>query len=648
MSVRRLSFAALFALAACGGGKSDASDGSGSGLALALGPTPPAANTAAPSTQSPVPAPSKLAPSVGSQHPRVLITPAIVHRLQGYASSSDPALVSRHANLIANATKDLAIAPPSWTGTLGVGDAIYNSSRGIIEDCALAWQVTRDARYADRAIAELMAIASFPTWFETSSYSGKPSSDVLRPAIAVRSMLLGYDWMFEALTEAQRRRIREAVRQRFLTPAEAFYAKGDTQFQVSGNHGEFAAAGMALAALVFEHDDPAGDATLATDLAEATQNLQAVQFGQMVNGGAMFEGPSYLLWGMQPAVSVLPALQTAMPELALFDTPGVESAATLATYIRGPTRWEYPYADAEARTTSTQPAMLWLASHYRSPAFAWQYFSTSGSGSPVTAHSGAAAETMILYDPEVGVQSPAAVGLTLTRVFPGVQIGFLRSAWDDPDAAFLAAKGGDNARLHTHRDLGSFVLDMGGQRWIEDLGRDTYTKWPTFGDYQKLAFRTLAESHATLRVDGVADQASTGKASIDSPSDDKLVVDASGAYPTAFRRWIRTFRLIGAREATVDDQWAFTGSPMGVTWSAMTYASIQLNGAQATLTLKDHPSGMARQMQLTILQPAGATFFVDTPTLTALDDPNTGADRFNVHLAPGAGQQVTVNLRLTN
>ena len=612
-------------------------------------PPPPVPTPAPPPpVATPAPSPGALAPSVSSQHPRVLITPTIVARLRGYATSSDPALVSRHANLIANANKDLAIAPPVWTGTLAVGDAIFNSSRGIIEDCALAWQVTRDPRYADRAVAELMAIANFPTWFETGSYGGKPSSDVLRPAIAVRSVLLGYDWVFDALTDAQRRTIREAVRQRFLVPSEAFYAKGDAQFQVSGNHGEFAAAGMALAALAFEHDDPAGDAALADDLAKARQNLQAAQFGQMVDGGAMFEGPSYLLWGMQPAVSVLPALETAVPGQALFDTPGVEAAASLATYLRGPTRWDYPYSDAEARTASTQPVMLWLASHYRSPAFAWQYFSTGGSGSPVTAHSGAAAETMILYDPDLGVQGPASAGLPLTRVFPGVQVGFLRSSWDNPDAAFIAAKGGDNARGHTHRDLGSFVLDMGGQRWIEDLGRDTYTKWPTFGDYHKLAFRTHAESHATMRVDSVADQASNGKASIDSPSENLLVVDASGAYPTAFRRWTRTFRLVSAREATVDDQWTFMGTPIGVTWSAMTYASIRLNGAQATMTLKDHPSGTARQMLLSITNPIGATFFVDTPALSASDDPNAGAQRLNIHLTPADGQHVTVDMRLLN
>ena len=45
-------------------------------------------------------------------------------------------------------------------------------------------------------------------------------------------------------------------------------------------------------------------------------------------------------------------------------------------------------------------------------------------------------------------------------------------------------KGGDNSlqqigkgTTHTHADQGSFVLDMAGARWAEDLGADSYSDY---------------------------------------------------------------------------------------------------------------------------------------------------------------------------
>ena len=45
---------------------------------------------------------------------------------------------------------------------------------------------------------------------------------------------------------------------------------------------------------------------------------------------------------------------------------------------------------------------------------------------------------------------------------------------DDPDAIWVAMKGGTAQASHAHADQGSFVLDALGERWAEDLGGESY------------------------------------------------------------------------------------------------------------------------------------------------------------------------------
>ena len=60
--------------------------------------------------------------------------------------------------------------------------------------------------------------------------------------------------------------------------------------------------------------------------------------------------------------------------------------------------------------------------------------------------------------------------LPLAAAYRGVDVAFLRSAWNDPNAIFAGFKGGDNRANHSHLDLGSFVLDAAGQRWAPGPG----------------------------------------------------------------------------------------------------------------------------------------------------------------------------------
>ena len=74
----------------------------------------------------------------------------------------------------------------------------------------------------------------------------------------------------------------------------------------------------------------------------------------------------------------------------------------------------------------------------------------------------------------------------------------MRNSWTDTNAIFIGFKAGDNKVNHSHLDLGSFVMDALGQRWMTDLGADNYNLPECFGKRRWAYYYTRAEGHNTL------------------------------------------------------------------------------------------------------------------------------------------------------
>jgi len=86
-----------------------------------------------------------------------------------------------------------------------------------------------------------------------------------------------------------------------------------------------------------------------------------------------------------------------------------------------------------------------------------------------------------------------------------------RSSWTDPNATYLAIKGGSPGVSHGHMDVGSFIIDAAGWRWAVDLGPESYNKiesrgmdlWDRSpGAERWTIFRYNNFSHNTLVVNG--------------------------------------------------------------------------------------------------------------------------------------------------
>jgi hypothetical protein len=190
----------------------------------------------------------------------------------------------------------------------------------------------------------------------------------------------------------------------------------------------------------------------------------------------------------------------------------------------------------------------------------------------------------LLWLPEAPKQG--APPLPVAAVFGGEQpVAALRTAWEST-ATWLAVKGGTPAASHGHMDVGSFVFDAHGQRWVHDLGSDDYNMPGYFGGQRWDYFRLNSLSHNTLVIDGKLQNPKSPPCPVTRRERDgnwsTVAFDLSKAYQgqaAAVRRTVRFDHAAGVAVMTDEIE-----APAGaVRWAVVTDAEVTLAGQDALL-----------------------------------------------------------------
>jgi len=85
--------------------------------------------------------------------------------------------------------------------------------------------------------------------------------------------------------------------------------------------------------------------------------------------------------------------------------------------------------------------------------------------------------------------------------FPGVSWMIARAEPDNPAGLVLAVKAGHNGEMHNQNDVGSFLVEVGDEQLIADLGAGLYTK-QYWSDSRYELFATSSRGHSVPEVDG--------------------------------------------------------------------------------------------------------------------------------------------------
>ena len=344
----------------------------------------------------------------------------------------------------------------------------------------------------------MLAAAAFTDW---------NPSHFLDVAEMTAALAIGVDWLHDGLDEPTRATIRRAIVEKGLRPSltNDHWAKGDNNWNQVCN------AGMTLGALVVADE--------ARDLAASivTRAIEGVPFAMKgyAPDGAYPEGASYWEYGTSYNVLLIAALQKALgSDFGLLAQPGFDRTAEYRLHVEGPAGWWFNYVDSGlGGRWRLSPAMQFLA--------AWR-------NDPSLLHGERAMMQRLVDQPDVASAGDTDRLLPLVLVWhvPGkplatpasrsyigggmTPVALFRSSWD-AQATFAGIKGGQASSPHGHMDVGTFVVDMLGERFVEDLGMQDYNSLESIGlqiwDRQATSdrwkvFRMNARSHNVLVVDG--------------------------------------------------------------------------------------------------------------------------------------------------
>lgn len=573
--------------------------------------------TAEDATTVPIGDPSVLKTLEGD-HPRLILTETRLAELKDL-STSDPLLSRYLGDVIAQA--DRAEGKPPLEHEL-IGPRLLSVSRDCLDRIyalALAWRWTGEEHYAKAAEANLLTVAAFPDW---------NPSHFLDTAEMSHAVGIGYDWLYKYLGDSPRATIKAALIEKGLLPGVAVYVEGKKWTLSDFNWNQVCNGGMMIGALALAETDPQYAAYI---VPKAVASLP-IALASYDPDGAWMEGPSYWGYATRYTAYGLCALDTALgKDFGLSDRPGLRVTGHFPNYTTGPTGLYLNYADSGERgARRPMSCMFWLAQKYGDTAI-------RDAEHAALAKTKADAGHVIWYAPPTGQPTQKR---DLDRWFHSpVDVVVMRSAWDEPDALFVGAKGGYNQVNHGHLDLGNFELDALGERWVRDLGSDDYNI-PGYWDKKKGGarwniYRLATASHSVPMINGHDQDADAVAKVMDFNSSSEAVrvsFDLTAAYAPDATAVTRELALIEDRRVVeVRDRFELA-APSEVVWGVTTDASIAVTAdGSAYLTLN------GKRMDCRLIEPQGASFSVEDVPSPDGQKSNKGISRLMVRLKDQQG-----------
>jgi hypothetical protein len=543
-----------------------------------------------------VPSAEKLRSMPVRPHPRLILGLERVDEMKRQIAAGGR-LRAWHRELRERADKYLADALPAYIveKTDRYSRTLLSMSRRTLErvqTLALLYHLDGDAKYAERVWRELETAAGFVDWNPIH---------FLDTAEMTHAFATGYDWLYAYWTEERRAFLRRAIIEKGLRPALAGYQQAAGWTKRVNNWNQVTSGGIAIGALALLDVEP----KLASELLHQALRRLPTALAQYGSDGGWVEGVYYWHVGTRYSVYAIAALETALgTDFGLSHATGLAGTGWFPIHLTSPAGAAFNFADSYPNEFRAAH-LFWLARRFNEPAFAQFQRAAADSAAndlvrfdpgPFFSRALTEARTaldLVWYDPACEAL-PEPGQWPLDQLFAEARVGSMRSRWHDPDAAFVAFKGGSNRDSHNHLDLGSFVFDALGVRWAIDIGRIDYYPPGAFGGGLRWGYYNMrAEGHNTVVIDPreEADQHPDAIASIlrfeAQPAEAFAIIDlTSTAYPGKVRRLHRGIALTANRSQLLVQDELEADRPVDAWWFMHTRAEIQISDDGATATLK--------------------------------------------------------------
>ena len=568
-------------------------------------------------------------PSPMPEHPRIFLTPQRLAEVKTLAET-DAFLAGQIDALIAKADKAVTSGVSQYL--IPDGMRLLAQSRRSLDRTtilAFAYRMTGKQEYADTAIEEMLTVCRFKDW-NPSHYL-----DTAEMATAVG---LGYDWLYNVISEKDKTEIREAIKKHAFETGLECYKRNNWWVTTHNNWNEVCNCGLTIAALAVAEDEP--------ELAEQIVNYAVASIPNGLSvyqpDGAYPEGPMYWSYGSTFSGMMIMALRDVCnDDFGLLKTPGLDVTGDYYMGMIGPMFTNFNYADCSEGASAT-PMMYALSHLYNRPDYAlWlrKFYERRPLGGDRWA------TLQVLWYNPAGTETDFE-NTPKAKLFRGIQdVVTMRTDWNDPDAWFVGFKGGDNKANHGQLDVGTFVLDYAGVRWATDLGADDYNMPGYFGAQRFDYYRNNNRSHNTLVI---GDKIQNTKAVCNIVEFEveagvtTAVCDMTEAYAGQATSVIRTVRINDSGWLTITDELECVEEQ--VRWGMVTRSDITLSRDKKIATL--NRSGKKINVSLTSSNAKEFEIIPTTPP-TEKEAQNQGYKMLAVFAEPVDGR-VTIIMSFTD
>ena len=385
--------------------------------------------------------------------------------------------------------------------------------------------------YLQRSKDILLSMATWPDYGLQSSLSVSASSVGLS---------IGYDWLYNYLTEEEKATVKEALITKCMEPDLSRYnytiELGENGLPIQTFHrwptwgNNFTSAGNegVVHAIVAVWDEGDEERALSTEMLRYMFRSQELALDFLLPDGGGNEGLGYLLGGSvsESANVFLNIINATGKNYGYLQSRSYKDALENLIYMEG-AEGLYSFGDEDWRPRyfhepkEDYPLLFWMGQHISPIVYNYRkdvlenYLDAFNSWRNM----GFSPYDLLYYDTDF---VPEEQELALGKYYRGTEYIGVRESWDKmPDRKyqggyvykdnFLGFKAGLGQGTHTHHDMGSFIWDAAGIRWFGDGGRniDAYNTNGTVIHDAIYSYR--AEGHNVFMFRNADDLTSYGK-----------------------------------------------------------------------------------------------------------------------------------------
>lgn len=503
--------------------------------------------------------------------PRLLYSTSDIITIQQNAQA-DQVLKASYDDIISKAITVLS-TPLLEYGLDGAGlriTSIHTFANEQLPFLVLAYQFTRDTRFALRCWQQLDRMCSYPDWGANRHF--------LDAGIAAKAIAMAYDGLFDYLSVQQRERLSSSVRNLVLQP-------GKTQIETNtgvwkwylsnDNWNGICLGGMIMASLATYETDSAFHSSL---IALCANNM--LRYMQSFDpDGASEEGMSYWAYGLSNTFLALESMKRCLSTTyGLTEQTGFKKTALFPYLVSGPAGTatfgdDYLYVGKNNKFLS----YCWFSHFWKDANMAKTHYDAClsiNSNKTIKLNGW----TDLLFYKKLLVDQGNAASFPLASYIRGIDYMYLQENIGNDNALYVGMHGGDNNASHGHLDAGTFFIQANGENFaVGSLGLEI--PYPsdyfsaaapvysapmgnavtTVGRYSYYKIRTEGKSCLVFNPDARPEQNPVGKAILDRSANDNAggyyTLDLTSNYNrdvTSYKRGIKLNRSTGI--ITIQDE----------------------------------------------------------------------------------------------